>query len=281
MALRRKRAKVKIENPKRLRHRIRAVNLTLIVSWDRNRVLPRMEANGFIKKTGKIWKGISKRPWTVLSEPEIIQRYNYVIRGYVNYYSPVSDYPTDIAFLVYLLKYSCLHTLTQKRRTSLRKILKKFGKNVTIKYTEKIKSKDRETDKITVRERKKEEKLLEWKEILKIIRQNVARTREKQKDKTSISIVTEAVDEICNVKINWRIKYKLSKHCAICGSEKDVEYHHVKHIKKGQVTGFLQVMKNLNRKQIPCCRACHNNIHRGKYDGMALRDLYDEELTII
>jgi predicted glycosyltransferase involved in capsule biosynthesis len=70
-------------------------------------------------------------------------------------------------------------------------------------------------------------------------------------------------------------------HCAICGSEEKVEYHHVKHIKKGEVTGFLQVMKQLNRKQIPCCKQCHKNIHAGRYDGMGLSQIYDEELIVI
>jgi len=46
--------------------------------------------------------------------------------------------------------------------------------------------------------------------------------------------------------------------------------HHVKHIRKGEVKGFTQIMKQLNRKQIPVCRPCHMKIHSGKYDGIAL-----------
>ena len=40
-------------------------------------------------------------------------------------------------------------------------------------------------------------------------------------------------------------------------------------------------MNQLNRKQIPCCKQCHRNIHTGKYDGISLNDLYDEKLIII
>ena len=45
--------------------------------------------------------------------------------------------------------------------------------------------------------------------------------------------------------------------------------HHVKHIRKG----FTQIMKQLNRKQIPVCHSCKTKIHYGKYDGTALYKL--------
>lgn len=46
--------------------------------------------------------------------------------------------------------------------------------------------------------------------------------------------------------------------------------HHVKHIKKGKTKGFTQMMKQLNRKQVPVCWTCHVKIHNGQYDGEAL-----------
>jgi len=56
--------------------------------------------------------------------------------------------------------------------------------------------------------------------------------------------------------------------------------HHVKHLRKDGVkpTGFLNLMSNLNRKQIPVCRSCHNKIHKGNYNGMAIRDLKRPEI---
>lgn len=198
----------------------------------------------------------------------------------MNYYSPVNDYPTDILFLYYLLKYSCVHTLAQKRNCSLRAIFKKYGKNITIKYIEKVEKRDRKGEQSIV-ERAKTIKLLDWSDVLQIINDTIVNTRKKQKEKQSITTVDKAIDEICNVKVNWRTKYKLSTHCSICGSEDQVEYHHVKHIKVGKVTGFLQIMKQLNRKQIPCCKQCHRKIHNGQYDGLALNDIYDEQLIIL
>ena len=55
--------------------------------------------------------------------------------------------------------------------------------------------------------------------------------------------------------------------------------HHVRHIRKfdqGAPKGFTRVMAALNRKQVPVCKACHERIHRGEYDGLSLKDLaYD------
>ena len=61
------------------------------------------------------------------------------------------------------------------------------------------------------------------------------------------------------------------ENCNICGSSKNVEIHDVKHIRKGKVIGFSQIMKKLNR--IPVCRDCHMKIHSGKYDGINLSSI--------
>ena len=50
--------------------------------------------------------------------------------------------------------------------------------------------------------------------------------------------------------------------------------HHVKHIRRQghQYKGFEKVMSAINRKQIPLCLSCHSKVHRGKYDGINLKD---------
>lgn len=51
--------------------------------------------------------------------------------------------------------------------------------------------------------------------------------------------------------------------------------HRVKHIRKMNVklTVLDKNMVSLGRKQIPVCKSCHVNIHAGKYDGIALKDV--------
>lgn len=63
--------------------------------------------------------------------------------------------------------------------------------------------------------------------------------------------------------------------CASCGSNEQVEMHHLRHIKTINVklNDFDQLMAKINRKQIPLCTICHKKVHQGKYDGMALKHL--------
>jgi len=280
LALRRKKKKIKFipENDQILQiKRQRTTNPSLIIAWDRTRVLPRLEEKRFIRKKHSNWRGRSKSEWTTLEIPEIIERYNYIIRGYVEYYCLHTTYQTDIHQLFYLLKYSCAHTLANKLNTKLSTIFKRFGKHILIHYIEKTEiklrfgeSKTKTTEVIRG--------LYSWETILHIIRVKYYNAYVKKVEKEQIH---KNIDDIANVKVNWRTSYKLSKYCSICGSTKDIQMHHVKHIKIGKVTGFLQVMKQLNRKQIPCCADCHRKIHKGEYNNIGLNDLYDQELIII
>jgi retron-type reverse transcriptase len=271
-------SKEKVQDPEtKLIYKTRSANPTLNISWDRKRILERMETNGFIEKHHNTYRGRSKLPWTILKEPEIIQRFNYIIRGYINYYTPVMTHSTDILFLYYLLKFSAAHTIAQKRNISLRDVFKKFGKDLKVNYE--IITTNKKLNKET--KIKKQTNLLTWKQIVNIIEYTLKSTRIKQNKKKAITLIGTPIDKITNVKINWRTAYKLSTYCPICGSTEKIQYHHVKHIKKGKVAGFLQIMNQLNRKQIPCCWECHKKIHRGEYDNLSLSELYDEELIIL
>ena len=61
--------------------------------------------------------------------------------------------------------------------------------------------------------------------------------------------------------------------CGACGSFKDVEMHHIKHIKtlNTKLDSFDAAVAKVNRKQVPLCRTCHNKVHSGKYVGSPLR----------
>jgi len=56
--------------------------------------------------------------------------------------------------------------------------------------------------------------------------------------------------------------------------------HHVKHIRKSnqKMDGFTTLMSRLNRKQIPVCHNCHEKIHKGLYNSIALKDLKKGQL---
>jgi hypothetical protein len=138
----------------------------------------------------------------------------------------------------------------------------------------------------TTKTQKKSISLLNWDQCKGIINNRLVTLRRKQKlrEGTPVTpdfLINKSIDEISNVKVNWRTKYKLSQHFAICGSTDDIKYHHVKHVRIGKTEGFLQILKQFNRKQIPCCVECHKKIHKGEYNNIALRDLYHEELIIL
>lgn len=257
-------------NKPRIKRRYATPNL--ICSVDKQRLLPRLCEARFIKKKGHFYFGRSKPEWTTLQIPEIIIRYNQIIRGYINYFAPCLTYTSELNYLVYLLQYSCLHTLANKANTSISKIINKYGKSPKIVWKPEF-TKMENGAKQKMEGKETTTQLISWKQSKNII-ENIKKSKQEQNPHTTL-------DEICAIKFNWRTKFKLTRHCAICGSNNDINYHHVRHIKVGKSEGFLQVMKQLNRKQIPCCINCHRKIHKGEYNGIKLSDLYDERLIIL
>jgi hypothetical protein len=64
----------------------------------------------------------------------------------------------------------------------------------------------------------------------------------------------------------------LAEKCELCGSEDDVEVHHVRKLAdlKG-ASRWEKVMATRRRKTLVVCHRCHDRIHSGSYDGPALR----------
>jgi retron-type reverse transcriptase len=256
---------------------------SIYIRFDRNRVLNRLAEAQFIKKREGVWKGRSKPPWTTLNPNQIIEKYNEVIRGYLNFYGPVTTSSLDVEYLWYLLSYSCLHTLANKYNTTLRNIIKKYGKAPTITTQTKITilNKDNTHTKKTL---EKTTKLIDYKTSKDIIfsaRDKLRLNKRKKAQLTPDELIDKNLEQLSTVKVGWRTKAKLDNYCPICGSTENIEMHHVKHVRIGKTTGFLQIMNQLNRKQMPCCKECHKKIHSGLYNHMSLKDLFDAEIVTI
>jgi len=162
-------------------------------------------------------------------------RYKYIIMGFYNYYHIV-DREWDIDTIKYLLTYSALHTLAAKHRMSLTKTMKKYGKKVSV--TENNKTIDLDYIKI---DKKKEQ--------------------------------VEPVNNIVNLtKQTLRTIHIMEQNCKICGSSERIQVHHIKHLKdlNPKLSAVDVLMAKIRRKQIPVCYNCHQNIHKGKYDGNKL-----------
>jgi hypothetical protein len=70
----------------------------MIIGIDNQRVVDRLKIKKFRNIKGK---PVAKRPWAVLRE-EIINRYNSMLRGFSNYYFPITDRLTSISSIFYL-----------------------------------------------------------------------------------------------------------------------------------------------------------------------------------
>ena len=96
-------------------------------------------------KHEKLYRGIKKPEWTILPDYVIVQKYNQIITELTNYYKPMLTKKSKIAKFIYILNYSCYHTLATKHHLTIRKTIKKYG------IETKIKQKFKKNDKIKTR----------------------------------------------------------------------------------------------------------------------------------
>lgn len=239
----------------------------IVINMDLDRLFDRFRLKNFINK--KLLP-CSKPPWIVLRPEEIIRKYNSIIIGILNYYVPVIDRLHRLDTILYMLKFSCLSTLARKFDISITKISKKYGDPCTITINEKI------LRQFTINEFERSFTLLTYKYCREIgLINKIKKNYNKKNFKEDIYNNGDFFKII--KKINWRTYRNLTSACAICGTTENVQMHHVKHIKKGQVIGFTQVLNQLNRRMIPLCFKHHRDVHNGKYDNIKLNELYDIE----
>ena len=227
--------------------RRRSTGMNPVLKAPIGKLVDRLHSKGFCRKDGT---PTSKVSWTVLEVDQIINLYNSILRGLLNYYRFTNNFGAMIR-IEYILRFSLAKTLAHKYRTSMRQVFCKHGRNLHFQWS-----------------------------------LPNGKTREVQfAENTDWKINTDAFVEtppqlnLLPWQIRLRTTSKLGYPCLICGSYERVEMHHVRHIRKmgdRRPTGFRAVMRALNRKQIPVCATCHRKIHSGEYDDIRLTDLaYD------
>lgn len=176
----------------------------------------------------------------MLTEVLLLERYQAILRGILNYYSFVDNY-SNLHSVMYILKYSLICTLARKLRLNTAKVLKKFGK------------------KITIMTGNKKIKTLSFPTSLK-------------KGPLNTFKVTD-FDPLATVKWKIRTVSPLDRDCIICGAKNrdGIEMHHIRKLDNANPRSIKEQMRAMNRKQIPVCKNCHDRIHKGEYDGIALR----------
>ena len=217
------------------------------------KLIQRLKEKGFCSSEGR---PKPKAGWAYLDADQLINHYSSINRGIQNYYR-FSDNWWQLSRIQYILQYSLAMTLGRKYKISTAQVFKRFGKKLS--YTLKRRGAREGVE--------KEQKISfylneDWK---------------KQRD--GFQIGSERPD-LVRIGQRMRTRSKLGQPCCICGKGAEqvkVEMHHVRHLRKQSgkrvAKGFNQILRNLNRKQIPVCKECHEKIHRGEYDSYNLGDL--------
>lgn len=267
----------------------------LTIGMDHDRVIQRLKDQKLLwEKTLKpkaVGILISLKPW------QITEHFKQKMEGLGNYYYRTITNPYELNRYHYIYRFCCLKTIARREKKSIKKITIKYGKETKINYIEKVKNKKGEIEEkkrnksfITLQQFHTSQKALKKKKESQFYSQ--LRKEKKRFSKEEFDAQFGKIIEIDNTpkdpfsknlfSINLRSQYQMAKYCSICGvkptKENPIEMHHIKHVRKGKLSGFSEVMKNLNRKTIPTCRKCHRKIHKGEYDGYNLTYLYDQDL---
>lgn len=207
-----------------------------------DRILNRLKMNQFCNSK---YEPRARPGWLIHEEYDIVDKYNQIFRGLYNYYLPCERL-TRLNRISYILQYSCARTLARRRKISMIKIFRKYGKNLEIKKE--------------IKNTKKENKT-------KVVRFNTLTNLRQMETKPSTNIL---YDDPFRIMQYWRTKMKIYNECCICGETKNVALHHlnsVKDLKKMKKSNSYQrIRSTINRLQIPVCHKCHESITHGKYN---------------
>lgn len=263
----------------------RRSNELVHIGIDHERVVERMINLQLLTKKKKIRHvGLycSLKPW------QIVEKFTQKLHGFANYYHPHLSYKSDLSYYYYVMKYSCVKTISYRMKKSISQIFKTYGQDLRIPATVTVSKKENKPlEKNFVSHFPKYMTLLDTIGIKTVLKRK-SLAKEKEINFEDIYQEWKTTDEpvsIYEFQVNLRSGLKTYFYCTLCGTENQknnpVEMHHLKHIRKGKVIGFSQIMKNLGRKRIPVCKNCHNRIHKGEYDGLALKDLFDPDFITI
>lgn len=75
------------------------------------------------------------KKFIMMTEAQLLQRYEAILRDLLYYYSFVDNY-SNLHQIMYILKYSLINTLARKLRLNTAKVIKRFGLDITIRDKE-------------------------------------------------------------------------------------------------------------------------------------------------
>ena len=237
--------------------RKRVGGVTPYIGIDHKRLLTRIQWKGFANYKGRPRE---QPALSLLPDHEIVNKYNSIITGTVNYYAPMIRARSSLNHYVYIYEYSCYKTLCQRHRTTIRKLLKKHGHPLTVPSQTPNKKGGTNVTLLTTKHY--------WsklKEISNKIRINL----EKKYEDRDPSMIAQN-DFLNNAKPYLRTQFKLNSRCIICGDTNvctNASHQSCKEVfrpVRAARQGFARILSLLNRKQVPVCPHHHKAIHDGR-----------------
>lgn len=224
-------------------YRARATGWNIRLKVPAQRVFNRLVERGFCSHDGSP-KHVNA--WIAYDDAEILNRFNSVLWGVLNYYAFASNF-SALARTQSILQISAAKTLAAKHRLgSVKSVFRSCGPSLQRRIT-----------------------------INGEVKTAALRLNRDWQAKTYRFMSGETTGEI---HAFWQGKYtrsRLGMPCAVCGREDGVVMHHVRHVRTAnqRLKGFHALMAQVNRKQVPVCKDHHEAIHNGSYDGISPADL--------
>lgn len=204
--------------------------------------LAEYEAITYITHNGhETWKPLSRIKLINNDDLEILDAYNAELRGFHNYYA-IANNSSAINSFKHIMQYSLFKTFAKKYRMTTRQAIAKLriGKNFGIRYTT----------------RKGEQKVKLF--------YNASFKRKTEVSQFSCDGLPSIIMNNATTSLVDRLKAKV---CELCGSETDLEMHHVRKLKDvARKQPWEILMHARRRKTMAVCHSCHKKIHGGKID---------------
>ncbi|MCI0560690.1 MAG: hypothetical protein MN733_19570, partial [Nitrososphaera sp.] len=211
--------------------------------------LPPDALQKFCAKYERKGKPIHRGELVLNSDFDIVTRYQSEYRGYVQYYV-IAQNLYQMSKLKWIMETSMLKTLANKYRSSVNAMVKKYRASIDTEYGQ------MKGFRVIIERIGKKPLIAEFGGI-------PLRTQAK------VSKITDGVVHLGAIK-SQIIERLLADECELCGSEKNVEVHHIRKLadlnKPGRKERPLWVrrMAAIRRKTLVVCSECHAAIHKGE-----------------
>jgi group II intron reverse transcriptase/maturase len=211
------------------------------------KITDRLTSKKFLEIKNNRWHPRPQSFLTTLPLKDIILWFRVILNGFLNFYSFVDNH-TKLHLIYWILKECLRKTICQKKQYNKKEFLNSLGPDTTL----------------NLRRRDGKRVTLDFKKPPLFREPNRFYCNTRNPDPLQ--------------KKNWKISTisALGMPCGNCGSSHNIEMHHIKHIKtiNLKLSPFDQLAARVNRKQIPLCRSCHQQVHRGQHHGLSLKHFY-------